>query len=229
VGGSPALADTTSPAGTPNPATTCAVGLELQPKLAIGSLAPQYGARVTGGTGCFFLATWDLANGIYSTGQVVTFFSPNTSGYLTYLGGPATVHGIPRQGASSLQQVVDPLTGQRSTLTVVETGSRPMVVKYDSRIAWHRATRAGGILTLKASVAQYSRSAAAFGGGYVAWPKAKVRFQVRSAGAWRTVATVRANSKGLAVAHLKRGVHTWRAVSVTTGSVWGKATKSHRG
>lgn len=184
---------------------------------------------MTGETSCFWYVTWDLAQGIYSTGRTVSFYTPNTSGFFSWSGEPATVHALPRLGASSFKQYTDPMTGQQQYFTVVEGSSNSMTVKYDSRIGWHRLTRKGGYVTLKASVAEFSRSAAIYAGGYVAWSNAKVRFQYKTATGWVTAKTVLANSSGTATARLKRGTHTWRAISVNTATVWGKATHGHRG
>lgn len=204
----------------------CSVGLELPKTLAMTGYSTQYGARMTGDLDCFFHATWDLSEGLISTGRIVDFYSPNTSGFMSWVGGPATVHALPRVGASSLKTYTDPTTGQKRTYTVVEQSSGTMTVKYDSRIGWGHPSRNGRLLTLRVSAAQFSTTPS-WQPGYVAWPKAKVRFQQLVRGRWLTVKTVRTTAKGTAVATVRAGHGTWRAVTVTSSSVWGKATSKH--
>jgi hypothetical protein len=222
----PAAANAATRVTTTDP-SQCVVGLVLPKTLAISGYSTPYGARMTGDLDCFFLATWDVSEGLISTGQTISFYSPNTSGFVSwYGGGPAIVHALPRLGAISLKTYTDPTTGAKQTYTVIERASGTMTVKYDSRIAWNHPSRSGRFLTLRASAAEFTTTPA-WQPGYAAWPNAKVRFQQLVHGKWHTVKTVRTGAKGDATATVKTGRGTWRAVTATSSSVWGKASGTH--
>lgn len=218
-----ATASTTTRTGDPS---ECVVALVLPKTLAITGYSTPYGARMTGQLDCFFHATWDVSEGLISTGRVIDFYSPNTSGFMSWTGAPATVHALPRMGAYSYKTYTDPTTGATGTYTVVEDPSSSMTVKYDSRIAWGHASRRGTWLTLRASAAQFSVTPS-WQPGYVVWPNAEVRFQKLAHGKWRTVKTVRTNAKGNASATVRATRGTWRVSTATTSSVWGKTSGSH--
>jgi hypothetical protein len=205
---------------------TCRVGLELPAKLAITGYATRYGVRMTGDTTCFSFATWDESVGLISTGLPISFWRPNTSGFVGGISRPVKVHALPRQGAYSSVTFTDPATNRVGTYSVVESGSNTMVAKYDSRIAWHSPKHSGKYLTLKAAVASLNESSVLFG-KYAAWAKAKVRFQHKHAGKWQTVAVAKADGKGHVHATVKFRKGVWRAVSGDTASTWGRATGSH--
>ena len=206
---------------------TCHVGLVLPKRLSITGYATSYGVRMTGDTTCFSFAIWDVSIGLISTGQTISFWRPNTSGFVGSIVGPVKVHALPRQGAYSVVTYADPATGQSRTYTVVESISNTMTAKYDSRIAWRTAKRTGKRLLLGATVASINKSSVLFG-NYAAWTSAKVRFQHKHAGKWQTVAVAKtdANGKVRATVRYKKG--EWRAVSVDSSSTWGHVTGSHR-
>lgn len=205
----------------------CDVGIVLPSKLVLTGYTTPYGVRLTGDTDCFAYVGWDLSIGLISTGQTISFYGGDTSGFKTYLGGPAKVHALPRAGSYSFTQYVDPLTGEKRTYQVVGTGSGTMTAKYDSRIGWHSPKRSGRAVALKASVARIS-DATRIAGTYAAWHGAKVRFQRKHGTKWVTLAVARADSHGVARARttFKKGV--WRAVSVDDATTWGRQTGSHK-
>lgn len=206
---------------------SCKVGIVLPAKLALTGATAPYGVRLTGDTTCFSYVPWDVSQGLISTGQVIQFWAPNTSGFFTYLGTPAKVHALPRQGGYSLVKTTDPVTGVVKTYTVAQSGSNTMTVKYDSRIAWRPVKRIGSRLQLRAAVAAISDTTR-YTGSYAAWPHAKIRFQHRtSTGAWRTVAATHASSTGVAAVDVPFQAGAWRAVSVDSATTWGRATSSH--
>lgn len=205
----------------------CDVGIVLPSKLVLTGYTTQYGVRLTGDTECFAYVGWDLSIGLISTGQTVSFYGGDTSGFKTYLGGPAKVHALPRAGSYSFTQYVDPLTGEKRTYQVVETGSGTMTAKYDSRISWHAPKRSGRRATLSASVASIS-DATRFTGTYAAWSGEKVRFQRKHGLRWLTVAVARADAHGVARVGTKFKKGVWRAVSVDDATTWGRQTGSHK-
>jgi hypothetical protein len=206
---------------------TCKIGIVLPSRLALTSASTPYGVRLTGQTSCFTYAPWDLSEGLISTGQVLQFWAPNTSGFFTYFGGPASVHALPRQGGYSLVTTTDPVTGVSETYTLVQSGSNTMRVKYDSRIGWRSAKHIGRQLRLRAAVASVS-DATRYSGSYAAWTGAKIRFQYEHAGVWKTIAVGHADTGGVArvVVPFKKG--QWRAVSADSSTTWGRSTSSHK-
>jgi hypothetical protein len=101
------------------------------------------------------------------------------------------------------------------------SAARP--AKQAIKFAWSGATRSGDLVTLKAAARRWSRTL----GQYVPFGGDTVKFQVRSAGTWKTVRTVTTKASGVARTTLTASPHTWRAVSVETGTIWGAATGAH--
>lgn len=217
----------TMPAHASTDDGVCRVGVVLPSKLAITSYLTRYGVRLTGDLSCFTYATWDVSEGLISTGATVSFYYPNTSGFFGYVGKPVNVHALPRQGAYSLKSWTDPTTNATRSFTVVESASNTMVAKYDSRIAWKKPKKSGKLLTLSAEAASVNDSSRIFG-NYAAWSKAKVRFQIQRTGKWKTVATVKTDAKGVARATVKFHKGTWRAITVDSSTTWGRTTGSHK-
>jgi hypothetical protein len=205
----------------------CRVGIVLPKKLAITGYATEYGVRLVGDTTCFSFVTWDVSVGLISTGQTISFWRPNTSGFISGFTRPISVHAIPRQGSYSYVTYTDPTTGAVRTYSVIESSSNTMVAKYDSRIAWRSPKHVGRTLKLKAAVASVNDSTVVLG-NYAAWAKAKVHFQRKRAGKWQTVATTRTDKNGSVHATVKYRKGEWRAVSADSGTTWGRTTGTHK-
>lgn len=205
----------------------CKVGIVLPAKLAITGYATEYGVRLVHDTTCFSFVTWDVSIGLISTGQTISFWRPNTSGFISGITRPTSVHAIPRQGSYSYVTYTDPTTNEVRTYSVVESSSNTMVAKYDSRIEWRSPKHVGRTLKLKAAVASLNDSTVVLG-NYAAWAKAKVRFQHKHAGRWQTVAVARADKDGTVRATVKYKKGEWRAVSADSGTTWGRATGTHK-
>jgi hypothetical protein len=130
----------------------------------------------------------------------------------------------------------DAVTTTRSTFTnegesASDPGSvtRSVTVSYtvkasDAKVAWGTAHRSGTSVALKSTVTRWSPSAKK----YVPWHDATVKFQERIAGVWKTKATVTTNAKGVAARTVSAKVHTWRALVLSTKSIWGTATQTHK-
>ena len=205
----------------------CRVGLVLPSKLAITSSMTQYGVRLTGDLTCYSHVTWDVSEGLISTGSTISFYRPNTSGFVGYIGRPTKVHALPRQGSYSFVTYTDAATGLQKQYTVVESGSNTMVAKYDSRVAWRKPKVVDGVVTLKAAASSINDSSRIFG-NYGIWAKAKVRFQIKRAAHWKTVAVAQTDASGVARAAAKFKKGEWRAVTVDSASTWGRATGTRR-
>ena len=205
----------------------CRVGIVLPEKLAITGYATDYGVRLIGDTTCFSFVTWDLSVGLISTGQTISFWRPNTSGFISGITRPTSLHAIPRQGAYSGVTYSDPTTNEVRTYSVVESSSNTMVAKYDSRIAWRSSKRIGRTVAWKAAVASVNDSTVVLG-NYAAWAKAKVRFQRKHAGKWQTVAVAKADKNGRVRATVRYKKGEWRAVSVDSSTTWGRTTGMHK-
>lgn len=205
----------------------CRVGIVLPKKLAITGYATEYGARLVGDTTCFSFVTWDVSVGLISTGRTISFWRPNTSGFISGFTRPTSVHAVPRQGSYSGVTYTDPMTNELRTYSVVESSSNTMVAKYDSRIAWRSPKHIGRSLTLKASAASVNDRTVVFG-NYAAWAKAKIRFERKHAGKWQTVVVAKTDKNGNVRATVKYKKGEWRAVSADSGTTWGHATGTHK-
>jgi hypothetical protein len=205
----------------------CKIGIVLPARLAITGYGTEYGVRLVGDTTCFSFVTWDVSVGLISTGQTISFWRPNTSGFVGGITRPTSVHAIPRQGSYSYVTYTDPTTNAVRTYSVVESSSNTMVARYDSRIAWRSPKHIGRMVKLKAAVASVGESTVVFG-NYAAWVKAKVLFQRKHAGKWQTVATARTDKNGSVHATVKYRKGEWRAVSADSGTTWGRTTGTHK-
>lgn len=205
----------------------CRVGIVLPKKLAITGFDTEYGVRLVGGTTCFSFVTWDVSVGLISTGQTISFWRPNTSGFVGGFSRPTSVHALPRQGSYSVVTYTDPTTDEVRTYSVAESSSNTMVAKYDSRIAWRTPTHTGRLLKLKAAVASVNASTVVFG-NYAAWERSEVRFEHKHAGRWQTVAVAKSDMNGDATATVKFAKGEWRAVSADSRETWGRATGTHK-
>ncbi|MGT2427123.1 hypothetical protein [Amnibacterium kyonggiense] len=106
----------------------------------------------------------------------------------------------------------------------MQADSNPMVAKYGSKLSWVAAKRVGSSVALKARAVRYSPFTGS--GGYVKWTQAKVLVQKRVGTAWKTVKSVRTDSKGVATARVSGAKRSWRLVTADSSSVWGKATSA---
>jgi hypothetical protein len=137
----------------------------------------------------------------------------NAKGVVTGTWKPST-KALPALGRTGSFQLV--LSGVQTTAHVAKT----FVVKYDSRLAWQSVKRTGGTVTLRITASH------ATAGKAVVWKGVTVTFQKRVGSTWRTVATDRTDSRGLAVKTVKAGTASWRAVLKSTSTVWGVTART---
>lgn len=130
----------------------------------------------------------------------------------------------------------DTITTVRAT--VVNAGSSPTdpgtvtrlinvtyaVKAADAKVALGKAHRTGTSVALKATATRWSPTAKR----YVPWRHATVQFQQRVGGAWKTTVTATTDAKGVAGKTVSAKVHTWRALVLSTKSVWGAASQAHK-
>jgi hypothetical protein len=203
---------------TPESAS-CRVSIELPAKGTIHSRATSFNASLVNWEGCSVdsvsfavdhVTGVHGSSGRFSSGAYRTAFTLQQSGKYVATG-------------ISGQYGYTNAAGVRTHGAVIGADSTAMTVKYASTFAWLPASRSGSAVTLKASAHRWSPSRHA----YVRWQGATVLFQQRITGGWRTVASRRTSSTGIATAHLTSARHTWRAVLVQSPSVWGHPSHSH--
>jgi len=113
------------------------------------------------------------------------------------------------------------------TYTAVDRTTAYVKVKARGREVITGSARSRGVVTITSRSSHFDMNT----GGYSRWRGAKVTFQYRltTSAAWRSVATVYANSSGLATTRIAApAVRYWRAVLAEGAQVFGAASPQLR-
>jgi hypothetical protein len=104
-------------------------------------------------------------------------------------------------------------------------GVEHTTIKYSSHTNFKTAKRSGGKVTLTYQDTHFRLDKTGTS-KYRLWAGAKVSFQKKVNGTWKTVKTVTTSSHGYAKATITSGKAQWRAITATTGTVWNSTGKT---
>lgn len=209
---------------------SCTASITLPSKLVIKSWSSIVTAHMSDPSDCVSSATWSIVNGTVDTTASASFSSPNTIDRVSFYTGPSGSHAGTYRAVADYAYSDDTYLdadGYEQSVEVVQQDSGLMVAKYASKLSWKSVVRSGSHVTLRAVAKRYSLSRGF--GGYVAWKHTKALVQKKVGSTWRTVKTVKTDSKGVATARLSGAARTWRIVALDSSTTWGDATTSkHR-